>query len=79
MKIIFSNVTSALLPIGSTSDLNIILKEVNHYEENLLNRIVAILHLDDKVILDLEKNYDKNLNSYVEQFARAPVSFLAYM
>ena len=79
MKIIFSNVTSALLPIGSTSDLNIILKEVNHSEENLLNKIVAILHLDDKVISDLEKNYDKNLNSYVEHFARAPVSFLAYM
>jgi polyribonucleotide 5'-hydroxyl-kinase len=79
LKIIFSNVTSALLPIGSTSDLNIILKEVNHLEENLLNRIVAIPHLDEKITNDLEKNYDRKLNSYVEQFARAPVSFLAYM
>lgn len=78
LQIIFSNVTSALLPIGSISDLNILLREVN-LEENLLNRIVAIVHLDDKVINDLDSNYDKKLNSYVDHFARAPISFLAYM
>ena len=78
LQIMFSNVTSALLPIGSTSDLNILLREVN-LEENLLNRVVAIVHLDDKIINDLDANYDKKLNTYVDQFARAPVSFLAYM
>jgi hypothetical protein len=78
LQIIFSNVTSALLPIGSTSDLNILLREVN-LEENLLNRVVSIVHLEEKVINDLDQNYDKKLNTYVEQFARAPVQFLAYM
>ena len=79
LQIISSNVTSAILPIGTTSDLNLILREVNLEEENLLNRIVSILHLDDKVLNDLENNYDKKLNTYVEYFSRAPVSYLAYV
>ncbi len=79
LQIISSNVTSSILPIGTTSDLNLIIKEINLEEENLLNRVVAILHLDDKVINDLDSNYDRKLNSYVEHFSRAPVAFMAYI
>jgi polyribonucleotide 5'-hydroxyl-kinase len=79
IQIIYSNVTSALLPIGSTTDLNLILREVNLEEENLLNRVIAIQHIEDKVLEDLDKDFDRKLNSYMEYFSRAPVSYFAYI
>lgn len=79
IEVIQSNVTSALLPIGITSDMNLLLKEVNYFEENLLNRVIAVPHLDESVINDLDTNFDKRLNNYIDVFARAPVMYLAFM
>jgi polyribonucleotide 5'-hydroxyl-kinase len=79
IQIISSNVTSALLPIGSTSDLSLILREVNLEEENLLHRVLVIQHLEKNILDDLDKHFDTKLNSYVEYFSRAPVSYFAYI
>jgi hypothetical protein len=79
IQINISNVSSNILPIGQSSELNLILKEVNYLEENLMNRIISIVHLDEKMINDMDINFEKNFNSYVEVFARAPVAFFAFM
>jgi hypothetical protein len=78
LQIISSNVTSSLLPIGFTSELNLIIREVS-VEESLLNRVIAVVQLDERVIHDLDNNFDKKLSQYVDVFARATVSFFAYM
>lgn len=79
LQVILSNLTQAILTIGSQSDLNLILKEVNSFEENLVNRVLAIPSLDDKIINDLDANFENKLNFYNEQICKAPVSYLAYM
>jgi polyribonucleotide 5'-hydroxyl-kinase len=78
IHIIHSNVTSALLPIGSTSTTNLIVKEVTIEEENLLNRVIAIPHIDDKILEELDKDFNK-LHSYLDYFSKAPVSYFAYI
>jgi len=79
LQVISSNLTQAILPTDSESDLNLILKEVNSLEENLVNRVLAIPHLDEKILNDLDLNFNKKLNFYNEQICRAPVAFLAYV
>ena len=64
LQVISSNVTQAILPIGSKSDLNLILKEVNNFEEILVNRVLAVPHLDEKIINDFYSNFNKKLNIY---------------
>ena len=79
LQVISSNLTQAILPTDMESDLNLILKEVNSFEEKLINRVLAIPHLDEKVLNDLDTNFNKKLNFYNEQICRAPVAFLAYV
>ncbi len=79
LQVISSNLTQAILPTDSESDLNLILKEVNSFEEKLVNRLLAIPHLDEKILNDLDANFYKKLNFYNEQICRAPIAFLAYV
>ena len=54
--------------------------EVNPNEEkSLVNRVISLVHLDEKIINDLDKNFAEKVTEYVEQIVVAPVEFLAYV
>lgn len=75
LQVTSSNVSSSVLPIGQSSDLNLLVREVTIDEDNLLHKIIAIIALDEKIITDLDVNFDKKLNDYVDLFSKAPVNF----
>ena len=77
VKIIQSHLSSSVLPIGMTSDLNLLISSVS-LEEKLIGKVVAVLHLENSLISELDENYEK-INSYVDQFVTAPVSYICYM
>lgn len=79
IQIINLNITSALLTIGSKSEIKLLLKEVNVNEENLTNKILAITHLEENVITDLENNFESKLNLHLDSFTKSPIAFYAYM
>ena len=79
LQVTSTSVTQSVLPIGQSSDLTLILKQYTIDDKNLLNKIVAIISLDEKSIDELDSNFDKNTRSYkyVDLFAKSPVSFFA--
>ena len=80
LQVTSSSVTSSVLPIGQSSDLNLIVRQYNIDDDGLLYRIVAIIALDEKSINELDNGFEDNsisINRYVDIFAKAPVSFFA--
>ena len=60
--------------------IKIIIKEVDIRNENIKNNIISIPHLDPKIIEDLKTDFKDKINKkYIEDFVKAPVSYLARM
>jgi len=80
LKFYPSNLNESILPIGETTELKNILKEVDVRTENVVNKIVSIPHLDTKILDDLKIDFKDKINKkYREDFAKAPVAYLARM
>jgi hypothetical protein len=79
LQVLVSNLTQSILTIGKSSITNLILKEVNDSEENLVNRVLAIPSLDDRILNDLDNNFSGILSYYSEEICKAPISYLAFM
>ena len=74
IQIVSSNVSSDALPIEGSSNLNLVINEYK-IDNDTLYRIVEIVSLEDKDINELNANFEKSKNNYVDLFSRAPVSF----
>lgn len=70
------NNTSNILPIGASSNLNLILKEIK-INSNIINKIINIVSLEEKEISDLDNNFEKKMNSYIDLFCTSPVEYFA--
>lgn len=79
LQVLVSNLTQSILTIGKSSITNLILKEVNESEENLLNKVLSIPSLDERILNDLDANFSGKLSYYSEEICKAPVSYLAFM
>lgn len=79
LQVLSSDVSSSILPIGMSSDLNLVIKEYT-IEDELMQKVVAIISLEEKDINELEMNWDKkSINSFVDIFSKATVSFFGYI
>ena len=65
------------MPKDSSADLKLMLKEIQFKEENLVNRVIALIDLDQDTIDQLNLNYSEKLNLKVEKFSKSCVSFFA--
>ena len=74
IQIVSSNVSSDALPIEGSSNLNLVINEYK-IDNDTLYRIVEIVSLEDKDINELNANFEKSKNNYVDLFSKAPVSF----
>jgi len=80
LKIYPSNLNKSILTIGETTELKIIIKEVDIKNENIVNKILSVPYLDNKIIEDLKTDFKDKINKkYIDDFAKATVSFLARM
>jgi len=81
IKIIPSNISSSMVPIGSSADLKMVLKTFtkDDDEEELLQKLVCFVYLEEKDIKELDKEFDKDSNSYLEKFAKATVSYYGFI
>lgn len=80
MRIIPSDISSSMVPIGSTADLKMVFKIYTiKDEEELLKKLVCFVYLDEKDIKELDKEFDKDTNHYVEKFAKATVSYFGFI
>ena len=80
IRIIPSDISSNMVPIGSTADLKMVFKIYTiKDEEELLKKLVCFVYLDEKDIKELDKEFDKDTNHYVEKFAKATVSYFGFI
>ena len=80
IEIIPSKISASMVPLGLKADLKMIFKIYTiKDEEELLNKLVCFVHLDEKDIQELDKEFDKNPNHYIEKFAKATVSYFGYI
>ena len=76
IKIIPSEISSSMVPLGLKADLKMIFKIYTiKDEEELLKKLVCFVYLDEKEIHELDKEFEKNPNNYIEKFAKATVSY----
>ena len=75
-----SKISASMVPLGLKADLKMIFKIYTiKDEEELLNKLVCFVHLEEKDIQELDKEFDKNPNHYIEKFAKATVSYFGYI
>ena len=80
IKIIPSEISSSMVPLGLKADLKMIFKIYTiKDEEELLKKLVCFVYLDEKEIHELEKEFEKNPNNYIEKFAKATVSYFGFI
>ena len=80
IKIIPSEISSSMVPLGLKADLKIIFKIYTiKDEEELLKKLVCFVYLDEKEIQELDKEFEKNPNNYIEKFAKATVSYFGFI
>jgi polyribonucleotide 5'-hydroxyl-kinase len=78
LQVTSSNVSSSILPIGKSSDLKLVIRQYNIDDENLMNRIVAIISLDEQIINELDLYFEKkSVNTYVDILSKATVLYFA--
>jgi hypothetical protein len=78
LQVTSSNVSSSILPIGKSSDLKLVIRQYNIDDENLMNRIVAIISLDEQTINELDLYFEKkSVNTYVDILSKATVLYFA--
>ena len=80
IKIIPSEISSGMVPLGIKADLKMIFKIYTiRDEEELMKKLVCFVDLDDKDIQELDKEFEKNPNKYIEKFAKATVSYFGFI
>ena len=80
IRIIPSDISSSMVPIGSSADLKMVFKQYTiKDEEELLKKLVCFVYLEEKDIKELDKEFDNDSNHYVEKFAKATVSYFGYI
>ena len=80
LRIIPSDISSSMVPIGLSADLKMVFKQYTiKDEEELLNKLVCFVYLEDKDIKELDKEFDNNSNYYIEKFAKATVSYYGFI
>jgi hypothetical protein len=80
IKIIPSDISSSMVPIGSSADLKMVFKLYTiKDEEELLKKLVCFVDLDEKDISELDKEFDNEPNHYIDKFAKATVSFFGFI
>jgi len=80
IKIVPSQISKGMVPLGLNADLKIIFKIYTiRDEEELLKKLVCFVYLEEKEIQELDKEFDKNPNNYTEKFAKATVSYFGFI
>ena len=80
IKIVPSEISTGMVPLGLNADLKIIFKFYTiKDEEELLKKVVCFVYLDEKEIQELDKEFEKKPNNYVEKFAKATVSYFGFI
>ena len=80
IKIIPSEISSGMVPLGIKADLKMIFKIYTiKDEEELMKKLVCFVDLDEKDIQELDKEFEKNPNKYIEKFAKATVSYFGFI
>ena len=76
IKIIPAEISSSMVPLGIKADLKMIFKIYTiKDEEELMKKVVCFVYLEEKDIQELDKEFEKNPNKYVEKLAKATVSY----
>lgn len=80
LRIIPSDISSSMVPIGFSADLKMVFKQYTlKDEEELLKKLVCFVYLDEKDIKELDKDFDNDPNHYVDKFAKATVSYYGFI
>ena len=80
IRIIPSDISSSMVPIGSSADLKMVFKRYTiKDEEELLKKLVCFVYLEEKDIKELDSEFDNDSNRYVEKFAKATVSYFGFI
>ena len=80
IKIIPSEISSSMVPLGIKADLKMIFKIYSiKDEEELVKKLVCFVYLDEKDIQELDKEFENNPNKYVEKLAKATVSYFGFI
>ena len=80
LRIIPSDISSSMVPIGLSADLKMVFKQYTiNDEEELLKKLVCFVYLDEKDIKELDKDFDNDPNQYVDKFAKATVSYYGFI
>lgn len=80
LRIIPSEISSSLVPIGHSADLKMVFKQYTMKdEEELLKKLVCFVYLDEKDIKELDKEFDNDPNHYVDKFAKATISYYGFI
>jgi hypothetical protein len=80
IKIIPSQISSSMVPLGLKADVKMIFKNYTiKDEEELLKKLVCFVYLDERDIQILDKEFDKNPNHFLEVFAKATVSYFGFI
>ena len=80
LRIIPSNISSSMVPIGLSADLKMVFKQYTiKDEEELLKKIVCFVYLEEKDIEELDKEFEKDANHFVEKFSKATVSYYGFI
>ena len=80
IKIIPSQISSSMVPLGLKADVKMIFKNYTiKDEEELLKKLVCFVYLDERDIQILDKEFDKNPNHFLEIFAKATVSYFGFI
>ena len=80
IEIIPSKISASMVPLGLKADLKMIFKIYTiKDEEELLKKLVCFVHLDEKDIQELDKEFDKSPNHYIEKFAKATVDYFGFI
>ena len=80
MKINPSDISSGMVPLGLEADVKMVFKIYSIKDDNeLLNKLVCFVYLDEKDIKELDKEFDNHPNRYIEKFAKATVSYFGFI
>ena len=79
IKINPSEISLSMVPLGLEADVKMVLKIYTIDDTELLNKLVCFVYLDEKDIIELDKDFDKYPNRFIEKFAKATVSYYGFI
>ena len=79
IKINPSEISLSMVPLGLEADVKMVFKIYTINDNELLNKLVCFVYLDEKDIIELDKDFDNHPNHYIEKFAKATVSYFGFI